>query len=101
MSPYLKSNVVYKYTCQRDADISYLGETNHHIGTRGEEHLGTGRSKALSAVGSHILKCKGTDGCLNALKKGALTYKDFKIVKIIFLAATCGVTLNVDEFLLL
>ena len=34
MSPYLKSNVVYKYTCQRDADISYLGETNHHIGTR-------------------------------------------------------------------
>ena len=31
-SPFLVSDVVYKFTCQCDTDKFYLGETDRHIG---------------------------------------------------------------------
>ena len=35
----LLSNVVYKFSCSRDANISYIGMTTRHLGTRIQEHL--------------------------------------------------------------
>ena len=32
-------NVVYKFSCSRDANISYIGMTTRHLGIRIEEHL--------------------------------------------------------------
>ena len=36
---FLSGNVVYKYTCQRDADRSYIGETARYLIERAGEHL--------------------------------------------------------------
>ena len=35
----LLSNVVYKFTCLRDATMSYIGRTTRHLGIRANEHL--------------------------------------------------------------
>ena len=76
-SPYLISNVTYKYTCQRDADAFYIGETGRHIGVRSEEHLDCfSKTRKPTAVGEHILKC---DGCKSALKRKELSYKNFEV----------------------
>ena len=54
----LLSDVVYKYTCQRDAGISYLGKTKRHLTTRIEEHLNLKKtSGSRTAVTSHIFEC--------------------------------------------
>ena len=77
-SPYLISNVTYKYTCQRDADAFYIGETCRHIGMRAEEHLDClSKTRKPTAVGDHILNC---DGCKGALKSKKLSYKNFEIL---------------------
>ena len=36
---YLLSNAVYKFKCQNDSGISYIGETKRHLMTRVKEHL--------------------------------------------------------------
>ena len=69
--------MTYKYTCQRDADAFYIGETGRHIGVRGEEHLDCfSKTRKPTAVGEHILKC---DFCKGALKRKELSYKNFEI----------------------
>ena len=70
------SNVVYKFTCQCDTDMFYLGETDRHIGIRGSEHLDL-EEKQVPAVGTHIQNYKG---CFEKLERGLLSYKDFEIV---------------------
>ena len=45
----LMSNVVYKFNCSCNADLSYIGMTTHHLSVRVREHL---HSKARSAAGS-------------------------------------------------
>ena len=76
-SPFLKSNVVYKFTCQSDSDIIYIGETERHIGIRVGEHLDL-QSDKPSAVTKHILTCKD---CFVKHSQGDLSYKDFEIIK--------------------
>jgi len=49
----LKAKVIYKFTCQRDADISYIGKTKRHLVVRAVEH---GKS-SNSAVGQHLASC--------------------------------------------
>ena len=48
----LKSNVVYKYTCSRDVNTSYIGKTKRHLVTRVTEHKGD-----KSAIGQHLKLC--------------------------------------------
>ena len=52
----LTSNVVYKFSCLRDADCSYIGQTKRHLMTRVNEHVAlSGSSK--SEIKTHIKKC--------------------------------------------
>ena len=48
----LLSNVVYKFTCLRDANCTYIGKTIRHLATRVKEH-GT----SPSAVKDHLSVC--------------------------------------------
>ena len=70
--------MTYKYTCQRDADVFYIGETTRHIVARAGEHLNiSSPSQYPTAVGQHIIGC---EHCCNALECGELSWKDFKIM---------------------
>ena len=46
ISESLKSNVVYKFTCDA-CKASYIGETTRHISTRISEHLNTDKSSNI------------------------------------------------------
>ena len=65
----LLSNVVYKFSCSRDANISYIGTTTRRLGTRIQEHLHHKTTK--SAIRDHIeicQNCKLNNTDLNGLK---------------------------------
>ena len=52
------SNVAHKFTCQRDADVSYIGVTKRHLITRVKEHLALNNFTSKSQVKSHLrYKC--------------------------------------------
>ena len=51
----LVSNVVHKFSCSCDANMSYIGMTTRHLGTRIQEHL---QSKGKSAIRDHIDDCQ-------------------------------------------
>ena len=70
---YLCNNVTYKYTCQRDADVFYIGETTRHIVARAGEHLNiSSPSQYPTAVGQHIIGC---EYCCNALVLSVVNYR--------------------------
>ena len=48
----LKSGVVYRYSCQNDSGIAYIGKTKRHLFKRVAEH----RSH-LSSIRDHLLSC--------------------------------------------
>ena len=74
----LSSNVTYKFSCQCDADVFYIGETARHIVARASEHLNiSSPSQYPTAVGQHILGC---ETCFSALECGELSWKDFQIM---------------------
>ena len=50
----LMFNVVYKFNCSCDADLSYIGMTTCHLSFRVRKNL---HSKVRSAVGKHIDNC--------------------------------------------
>ena len=53
----LLSNVVYKFSCSRDANISYISmTTTRHLGIRIQEHLHLKTTK--SAIRDHIEVCQ-------------------------------------------
>ena len=52
----LVSNVVYKFSCLRDANLSYIGKTKRHFDTRVAEHLSLSSDKP-TAVSDHIRSC--------------------------------------------
>ena len=74
---FLRSNVVYKFTCQRDSDLIYIGETQRHLGVRASEHLNIQDSNP-TAVGKHIQDCTT---CKQQLINGRLTANDFVILR--------------------
>ena len=51
------ANVVYKFNCSRDADLSYIGKTKRHLVTKVREHS---KSASASAVCEHL---EGCDAC--------------------------------------
>ena len=48
------SNVVYKFSCLRDADRSYIGQTKRHLVTRVNEHVAL---SSKTEIRSHIKNC--------------------------------------------
>ena len=48
-------NVVYKFFCSCDTNMSYIGMTTRHLGTRIQEHL---QVKGKSAIQDHIDDCQ-------------------------------------------
>ena len=66
------SNVVYKFSCLRDAGHSYIGQTKRHLMTRVHEHVALSSSK--SEIKTHIKNCPV---CFN--KK--LDVNNFQILK--------------------
>ena len=69
----LLSNVIYKFTCQGDPGVSYIGETKRHLITRMKEHLAINNSYRNSEVKTHIINCQT---CCNNVK-----YDSFKVIK--------------------
>ena len=65
------SNVVYKFNCSCDADLSYISMTTRHSIVRVKEHL---HSKDRSAVGKHIDNC-------HVCKEKPVGVKNFKIMR--------------------
>ena len=53
----LLSNVVYKFKCKLDANISYHGKTKRHLTTRVAEHGDLKAGEKKTAVASHIVEC--------------------------------------------
>ena len=53
----LLANVVYKFTCLRDANTTYIGKTMRHLVTRVKEH-GTSSSTSSSAIRDHLQSCE-------------------------------------------
>ena len=51
-SKILKANIVNKFSCLCDINISFIGKTKRHLGTRIKEH----RSEK-SAIGQHLQTC--------------------------------------------
>ena len=64
----LLANVVYKFNCLRDANVSYIGKTKRHLVTRVREH-----SNTASAVCEHLESC---DVCRSEYSVG----KNFSIL---------------------
>jgi len=56
-SPFLVSDGAYTFTCPCNTGLFYLGETDRHIGIRGNGHLDLEKSK-VSAVGVLIQNCE-------------------------------------------
>ena len=54
----LLSNVVYKYTCLCDANLTYIGKTKRHLIVRSLEHLGYENIEPKSKVKTHLMGCE-------------------------------------------
>ena len=73
-TPYqLLSNVVYKFTCQQDAETTYIGKTKRHLIIRGMEHMALSNVYSNTEVKSHLKTCN--DCYLN------MSIDNFKIIK--------------------
>ena len=53
----LRANVVYKFTCQRDANTTYIGKTKRHLAIRVREHCNPSTQPSTSAIRNHLDKC--------------------------------------------
>ena len=65
-------NIVYKFTCPENKDITYIGESKRQFFKRIEEHKFTDKN---SIVHNHIQNCYGCKNCPNLNNQ-------FKIIKI-------------------
>ena len=68
-----RSNIVYCYTCVRDAHAHYVGVTTRTFWERRAEHLDP-KKKDQSAVGSHFKSCQA---CRDSTSKS----DNFKVLK--------------------
>ena len=53
----LCSNVVYKFTCSCDSNLTYIGKSSRHLSTRVREHLNLADPRENSAIKQHIISC--------------------------------------------
>ena len=71
----LASNVIYKYTCSLDANISYIGKTIRHLTTRAQEHTSAAGEKT-TAVCDHIAIC---DSCQASVRADVMS--NFTVIR--------------------
>ena len=69
----LNSNVVYKFTCSRDVNITYIDTSARHWSIKAGEHLNVSRS-GKSAIKEHIKKC-------SSCKTQPHNMKQFEIIR--------------------
>ena len=53
----LTPNVVYKFSCLQDANITYIGQSKRHLVTRVGEHTSLHKLEPKSAIKEHICVC--------------------------------------------
>ena len=53
----LVCNVVYRFSCPREADLTYVGKSARHLVTIAKEHWSLNSITRKSAVKEHILDC--------------------------------------------
>ena len=53
----LTSNVVYKFTCLCDTNLTYIGKTKRHLVVRKSEHLEFESKEPKSEIKEHLKKC--------------------------------------------
>ena len=59
----LLANVVYKFTCKHDAEVSYIGKTKRHLAARVEEHLSLqAKTEGDSQIKKHLSECRHCSG---------------------------------------
>ena len=59
----MSSNVVYKFTCKHDAEVSYIGKTKRHLSARIEEHLALQvKTEGDSQIKKHLSECVHCSG---------------------------------------
>jgi hypothetical protein len=69
----LSMNVVYRFSCAANAQVTYIGYTSRHLTTRVEEHTDL-TLKSSSHVHKHIKQCSACKNVENKLKS-------FQIIK--------------------
>ena len=53
----LTSNVVYKFSCLCDTNLTYIGKTKRHLVVRSLEHLEFEKAEPKSEIKEHLKKC--------------------------------------------
>ena len=53
----LRSNAVYQFLCLCDTNLSYVGMSSRHLGTRAREHLNLADINTKSAIKDHFYDC--------------------------------------------
>ena len=54
----LRSNVVYKFSCLQDANLTYIGQSKRHLITRVGKHTSLGKIGPQSEIKNHIYDCQ-------------------------------------------
>ena len=70
----LLSNVVYRFSCVENAQISYIGYTKRHMTTSVLEHTQPSPAAKKSHVFAHIKNCK-------SCKNGQRSVHDFRVMR--------------------
>ena len=68
----ITSNVVYKFKCLCDTNLTYIGKTKRHLMTRCLEHLEFNKSEPKSEIKTHLEHC---DICKSS------NFENFEIIK--------------------
>ena len=71
----LVSNVVYRFSCLYEADLTYIGKSARHLITRAKEYWSLKSITRKSAVKKHILKCINCVKSDNILKPFSILRK--------------------------
>ena len=72
----LSSNVVYQFLCSCNTNLSYVGISSRHLGTRAWQHLNLADINTKSAIKDHLYDC---DKC-SSMKHSVESFKVLKKV---------------------
>jgi len=70
----LMSNVIYKFSCLRDVNMTYIGISTRHLVIRAREHIQINSTSAKSAINQHISPCE-------KYKNSNLNVKSFQVIR--------------------
>ena len=64
---FFTSNVVYNFSYLRDANVTYIGQSNWHLITTVKKHTSKGKINPQSIMKNHIYKCEDCHSVKNNL----------------------------------